>query len=387
MYKRRREKVRERMGCAGIGQLLVVNPMSVYYLTGEMVQPYERFWGLYMNAAGGETLIANRLFCLKENGEVEILWYRDGESASGIILGLLERGKTLGIDRELSAAYLLPVLQGGFSGKKLPEKGGCGECESGRRLPEQFSMAQFPMEMVKIGDACVMDVRAVKEAEEIENMRRSAAITDACAERIPKLLKEGMSEMALSNEIVRIYEESGADAGSYGTPLVAFGANAGDPHHHPGPTALRRDDVVLVDIGCRKNGYCSDLTRTFFFGEASEKMKEIYRIVLKANRTVEQELRAGMRFCDLDHRARQLIEEAGYGEYFTHRLGHSIGLEGHECSDVSAANEERIIPGMTFSIEPGIYLKGIGGVRIEDVVLVTEEGAEVLNRADKELRT
>ena len=160
---------------------------------------------------------------------------------------------------------------------------------------------------------------------------------------------------------------------------MSFGANAGDPHHEPDDTVLKRGDVVLFDIGGRRCNYCSDMTRTFFWGEPDEETAHIYDIVRRANEAAEALIAPGVRMCDLDRVARDVIEDAGYGKYFTHRLGHSIGLQDHEPGDVSLVNEQVVEPGMTFSIEPGIYLPGRTGVRIEDLALVTENGVEILN--------
>ena len=137
--------------------------------------------------------------------------------------------------------------------------------------------------------------------------------------------------------------------------------------------------MVLFDIGGRHRNYCSDMTRTFFWGEPDEETARIYDIVRHANEAAEALIAPGVRMSDLDHAARDVIEDAGYGKYFTHRLGHSIGLQDHEPGDVSLVNEQLVEPGMTFSIEPGIYLPGRTGVRIEDLALVTESGVEILN--------
>ena len=175
-----------------------------------------------------------------------------------------------------------------------------------------------------------------------------------------------------------LYRKHGCEGFSF-PPIVSFGANAGDPHHEPDDTVLKRGDVVLFDIGGRHRNYCSDMTRTFFWGEPDEETTHIYDIVRRANEAAEALIAPGVRMCDLDRAARDVIEDAGYGKYFTHRLGHSIGLQDHEPGDVSLVNEQVVEPGMTFSIEPGIYLPGRTGVRIEDLALVTENGVEILN--------
>ena len=146
---------------------------------------------------------------------------------------------------------------------------------------------------------------------------------------------------------------------------------------------LKEGDCVLFDMGCVKDRYCSDMTRTWFCGQPTEKQAAVHDLVRRANEAAEALIKPGVRLCDLDAAARDLITEAGYGEYFNHRLGHFIGRTDHEKGDVSSANTAVAKPGMIFSIEPGVYLPGEFGVRVEDLVLVTEGGCEVLNHNDK----
>ena len=162
--------------------------------------------------------------------------------------------------------------------------------------------------------------------------------------------------------------------------LVSFGANAADPHHEPDSTAFAKGDMVLFDVGCRHEWYCADMTRTFFTKEPTDLQLKVYNTVRRANEAAEAVVRPGISFAEIDRTARQVIEDAGYGPNFTHRLGHQIGLSVHEPGDVSAANLNAVQPGQVFSIEPGIYIPDTIGVRIEDLVLVTEDGCEVLNQ-------
>ena len=191
-----------------------------------------------------------------------------------------------------------------------------------------------------------------------------------------------MTEREIADQMLGLYRKHGCEGFSF-PPIVSFGANAGDPHHEPDDTVLKRGDVVLFDIGGRRRNYCSDMTRTFFWGEPDEETARIYDIVRRANEAAEALIKPGVRLCELDAAARDLITEAGYGAYFNHRLGHFIGQTDHEKGDVSSANTAVARPGMIFSIEPGVYLPGEFGVRVEDLVLVTETGCEVLNRNDK----
>src|SRR5699024_6771389 len=214
--------------------------------------------------------------------------------------------------------------------------------------------------------------------------RNASHINDMAMEKLQNLLKEGLTEKQMAQRLATIYEELGADGFSF-NPIIAYGKNGADPHAHCGAQNVKEGDCIILDIGCIKDNYCSDMTRTVFYKSAPQKAKEIFNIVLEANKRAIAMVKPGVRFCDIDNVAREYITEKGYGKYFTHRTGHSIGIETHDMGDVSAINTDILKPGMIFSVEPGIYLPGEFGVRIEDLVLVTEDGCEILNKYNKEL--
>ena len=223
-----------------------------------------------------------------------------------------------------------------------------------------------------------------KDEDEQKKMIEASRINDEAMARFRELIHEGVTERQVAQEVCKLYLELGSDGISFG-PIVSFGANAADPHHKPDDTVLKEGDCVLFDVGCKKDGYCSDMTRTFFYKKVTEKQKEVYNTVLKANLAAEAIMKPGARFCDIDAAARNLITEAGYGPNFTHRLGHSIGLEVHEPGDANAININQVQPGRIFSCEPGIYIPGEFGVRIEDLCMITEDGVMLLNHYSKEL--
>jgi Xaa-Pro dipeptidase len=168
--------------------------------------------------------------------------------------------------------------------------------------------------------------------------------------------------------------------------MVCYGEGAADPHHLSSDVKVLAGQSILVDGGRPYQMYESDMTRTVFFGEPSMRDREVYDAVKAANLAAKAVIRPGMRCCDIDRAGRAIIEAAGYGKYFTHRLGHNLGLEGHEPPDIGPLCELPVVPGMCFSVEPGIYLPGEMGVRVEDLVVVTEEGCEVLNTYTRELQ-
>ena len=195
-----------------------------------------------------------------------------------------------------------------------------------------------------LGDFAVTAARTHKDAAEQELMRASSAANDAVMADAIKLVHEGVTEREIADQMLGLYRKHGCEGFSF-PPIVSFGANAGDPHHEPDDTVLKRGDVVLFDIGGRHRNYCSDMTRTFFWGEPDEETARIYDIVRRANEAAEALIAPGVRMCDLDRAARDVIEDAGYGQYFTHRLGHSIGLQDHEPGDVSLVNEQVVRAG------------------------------------------
>lgn len=354
MKQNRADRILEALKEMGLTQMLIVDPMSIYYLTGVYVAPFERFYGLYLRADGKHVYFLNKLFTVPEDVGVEKVWYSDTDPAMEIVAKYLDQESPLGVDKELKAGFLLPLMElkaaKGFVGASL----------------------------------AVDRTRGVKDEEEQEKMRRSSHINDLAMAEFKKLIHEGVTEKEAADQMLKIYLNLGADGFSF-EPLVAFGANAADPHHAPDETVVKPGDAVLFDVGCIKDGYCSDMTRTFYFKEVSDTHRHIYNTVRKANEAAIGKIRPGVPLCELDQTARELIEKQGYGPNFNHRLGHFIGLGEHEYGDVSSANQQKAEPGMIFSIEPGIYLTGDTGVRVEDLVLVKEDGCEVLNHYPKEL--
>lgn len=354
MNGERIEKVLKKMEEQGIYQLLVTDPASVSYLTGHYEEPWERFWALYLNTNGQHKLVSNKLFSLPEVSGVDILWYADGESGIGMLYPYMEHEKPLGVDGVTMAKFLLEMME--------------------RKAASDYTDASEVMKQV----------RACKDSYEQKKMEEASAINDKAMECFRGLIKEGKTEQEIAEQMLGIYRELGADDYSF-APLVGFGGNAACGHHGPDRTVLKKGDCVLFDVGCKKDGFCSDMTRTFFFGESDEESRRVYNTVLKAQLAAEAAVKPGVPLSEIDRTARDIITEAGYGPYFTHRLGHFIGYDVHEAGDVSSTSDIVAKPGMIFSIEPGIYLPDKVGVRIEDLVMVTEDGVKLLNHYPKEL--
>ena len=354
MKETRIQRVLEGMKEAGMGQLLLTDPMAIFYLTGKMLEPHERMYGLYLSVDGNHKIILNDLFPGDDVQGLDIIWYNDTEDSMEKLAKAVDAGAVMGVDKNMAARFLL-------------------------RLMELCPGMKF------VNGSWVIDaVRQIKDEEEAEKMRTVSAINDIVVKKLWEAVGSGKTELELAAYCVQLQKEYGCEDVSF-EPIVAFGPNGADPHHGNDNTIGKRGDSVVLDIGGKKDSYCSDMTRTVFLGEVSDEARKVYEIVLEANKRGIRAAKPGARFCDVDNAARDYIKEMGYGEYFTHRTGHGIGLECHEAGDVSAVNEAILKPGMCFSVEPGVYLPGKFGVRIEDVVMITEDGCEVLNHQDKEL--
>lgn len=233
----------------------------------------------------------------------------------------------------------------------------------------------------------VSALRRLKTEDEIRTIEEALRLSESVLADILPSLKPGVSERETAARIEYEMKMRGAEAEAFDT-IVLFGARSSLPHGRPDESRLAQGDIVLLDFGCRKSGYCSDLTRTQVFGSMPDAwFEEVYELVLTAQRIAIEAARPGMTCRELDGVARNLIAEAGYGEYFGHGLGHGLGIEIHETPRVNPQSEIVLEPGMVMTIEPGVYVPERGGVRIEDVIAVTSAGCTVLSRAPKEMTT
>ncbi len=230
----------------------------------------------------------------------------------------------------------------------------------------------------------VETLRMVKDEEEIENIKKAQNITDRAFEHLLKFIKVGMTEKEVALELEYFMKKQGAEDLSFDT-IVASGKRSSLPHGKASEKVIEKGDFVTIDFGCKVGGYCSDMTRTIVMGKASEKQKEIYNIVLEAQQKAIDNIRAGITSKEADLLARSVIEEKGYGQYFSHSLGHGVGLEVHEAPSLSFKKEEILKEGAIVTVEPGIYIPDFGGVRIEDMVLLKEDGVINLTKSPKYL--
>jgi Xaa-Pro aminopeptidase len=225
----------------------------------------------------------------------------------------------------------------------------------------------------------VEKLRIVKSAEEIEKIRQAVSLNELVFQETYQKLIPGQTEREVAAVIESAMMSKGAEGATFPT-IVAAGPNAAVPHAVPTDRPIKEGETVIIDMGLKLNGYCSDMTRTVVLGKPDKRIKEIIRLTRKAQRAALKTIRAGILAKEADRAARKIIADAGFGKYFGHGLGHGVGLAVHEPPSLNRLRRNKLQPGMVVTVEPGIYLPGWGGVRLENMVVVEEEGCTVLNQ-------
>ena len=257
--------------------------------------------------------------------------------------------------------------------------------EEGKLCHKEYIGLQKELGMeLRPAQEMIAALRSSKSEEEIASMRKAQEISEAALEEVLHIIKPGMTEREVAAELVYRMLRHGSEGNSF-DPIVVTGAKTSMPHGVPGDEVIKAGDFITMDFGSLKDGYCSDMTRTVAVGSASEEMRNVYAVVLEAQLAGIAAARAGVTGREIDGAARQVIENAGYGEYFGHGFGHSLGLDIHEAPNANPRGETPMPDGAVISAEPGIYLPGRFGVRIEDVMVLRPHGAEVITKAPKEL--
>ncbi|HEX6923407.1 MAG TPA: Xaa-Pro peptidase family protein, partial [Bacillales bacterium] len=337
---------------------------NVFYLTNFHCTPHERLLGLAVFPKEEPILICPGMEMQQARNagwDHEIIGYGDAEDPWELIRQAF--GKR-GITQASSAA---------IEKSQLP-------FERAEKLQSIFAGIKLAEAEEKLGE-----LRMAKDEKELKALREAARFADAAVQTGVNAIKEGTTEMEILAEIEYEMKKKGISEMAFST-MVLTGANAASPHGTPGNTPIRKGDLVLFDLGVVVDGYCSDITRTVAFDHVSDEQKKIYNTVLQAQEASLNKGKPGARIGDLDQTARQIISEAGYGEYFPHRIGHGLGIEAHEAPSMSENNNDLLKTGMVYTIEPGIYVPEVAGVRIEDDVYVTEDGYECLTQYPKELQ-
>lgn len=340
--------------------ILIAPSEEMEFIMGHNTHICERFQALIIKRDGSYFYICNLLTV----GEIQDVlgpdipvygWFDGDEFTDTVKLAFEENdliGKTIGVNSTERAFLILQIME------------------------------SVDVKFVN-GKPILEEMRMIKDEEEIANLRMAAHITDESFEELLKFIKPGIKEIDISNKMNEIFKAKGADVGF---TMVCSGPNSSYPHYAGDQRVIQEKDIIILDWGCKYNNMCADMSRTVFVGGISEEEKKIYDIVLKSQLAGEAAAVEGAYIPDIDRASRQIIEEEGYGDYFFTRLGHGIGYSVHEAPDIKASNKRNLEKGMVFSIEPGIYIAGKVGMRIENIVAITENGTEILNQASNEIK-
>jgi Xaa-Pro aminopeptidase len=357
-YQDRLARAAKEAAAANLDALVITPSPDLLYLTGYDAPLLERLTALIARIGDSPILIVPELerpraLASSAGKLVDIVSWQDGEDPFEIVARLLSDGGTVGAADRMWAMHLL-------------------------ELQSAVPSATFVLASVVLNR-----LRVRKDEEEIGLLTRAGRSADESFDRITSEGLSGRPESEVSRRLSELLVETGCESAAFA--IVGSGPNGASPHHDAGERTILPGDAVVLDFGGRVGGYCSDMTRTVSVGEPSPEAKEVHEIVRQAQEAAFKAVRPGVPAQEIDRAARRVIEHAGYGDRFIHRTGHGIGLEEHEHPYIVQGNAEPLEPGMCFSIEPGIYLEGRFGVRIEDIVAVTEEGPMRLNHAPREL--
>lgn len=340
-----------------IEAVIVTSPANFYYFSGIWLDSDERIQAIVISEAQDQaTMVVHEMS--KEEvfpaNHFKKKFWKDGENAIAIIEKLLPHSGIVSIDNLWQSHHLLELMKIAKNVEFTPSTHVLGQ------------------------------LRLIKDKTEIGLLKRSGKVADEVMEQTINFIKPGLRESEVVDEIKRLFAERGVEDLSF-NPIVGAGKHGAIPHHTPGADKIVDGDMIVLDLGGIKNHYCSDITRTIVVGEPTDEMVKVYDIVRRAQEKAFQAVKPGIPLKEIDLVARNVISEAGYGDYFTHRTGHGLGIQVHEEPYVTSVNEQLLEEGMVISIEPGIYLEGQFGVRIEDIVVVTSEGGQRINNVSLDL--
>ncbi len=357
----RHEAVVAALRDAGLASLAIVPGANLQYLLGPTLHLSKRLTVAFFGADGSVRMVVPALEHKRaaEQAILETTFYqwRDHEGYAHALQRCLDDANLTGrIGVEYTAMRVLEL----------------------RAIEERASVT------VEDATDLIAKLRMVKDKDELDAMRRAVTAIETALAVAVAAIRPGVSE----REIAMIWNQAIAETGSEPSfeTSVASGPNSANPHHTPGDRLIERGDLVILDGGARVDGYCSDITRAFGVGELSDEKRAIYDAVLRANRAGVAAVVPGASGADIDAAARGVIEASGYGPQFLHRTGHGLGIEIHESPYIHSGEPAPLVPGATFTVEPGVYVAGVGGVRIEDDVVITAEGGECLTSFPRELQ-
>jgi Xaa-Pro aminopeptidase len=359
VYAHRLRAAADAARAAGLAGLIITPGYDLRYLVGSRAQTFERLTALVIPTDGEPTIVVPRLelASLKDSAVVDlgvaVQDWVDGQDPYDLVVTALGGAASTAVTDSMPALHLLPLAQ---------------------------RLGHLPV----LATDVLRTLRMIKDPAEIETLRRAGAAIDRVHAQVPRFLVPGRTEAEVAADIERAILAEGHSEAAF--IIVGSGPHGADPHHEHSDRVLQAGDIVVVDIGgpCEP-GYNSDCTRTYSLGEPSAEVAQQYSVLQRAQQIAVDAVRPGVTAEQVDAAARDVLAQAGLAEYFVHRTGHGIGLSVHEEPYIVAGNDLPLRPGMAFSVEPGIYFPGKWGARIEDILIVTEDGAESVNHRPHEL--
>lgn len=352
MNSSRIEKLRKKMNEKGIEQIIIGPTSNMFYLTNFIEEQMERPL-LFIVDNDDAYFVVSKIYEEQiSNLGFKVVSYKDGEDPYSKIR--LKEGRTVAVDDQLWSMFLISLLER-FSFRKI-----------------------FPASSI------LKELRMIKDEREVEVMKEGVSIAEKSFLEFLNYVKEGETECRLAKKLENVFYEMGAEGVSF-LPILTSGPNTSMPHLRCTNRKVRKGDVIIADFGIKYKGYSTDTTRVISLGKPSEDILRIHQIVLEAQEKAEKEAKNSMRGMEIDSLARNVITSRGYGEYFIHRTGHGIGIDVHEDPYISQDSNTEIKEYMTFTVEPGIYLPGKFGIRIEDMVIMSKSVAISFNKLDKNI--
>lgn len=350
------ERAKQLLDVNGLDALIATSTANFYYFTETWIDPHERLLAFVIPKVGDPVLIAPALHehDFKDFPVETVLW-RDGADTIALLGQHLPESGILSVDNLWPSSNLISLM---------------------RQRPDLSMVDSAPT---------IAKLRLHKDARERDVLCRAGQATDRVMNALISQLRPGMTELEAAEELRLLWAQEGASAMSF-NPIIGAGKNGASPHHQTSATMIQAGDMLVIDMGGIVDHYCSDITRTIAIGDVSKEARDVYDVVLRAQRVGVDAVRAGISVGSIDKMVRDVIREAGYGDYFVTRTGHGLGIEIHEEPYLYGDNEQMVEAGMVFSIEPGIYLPQKFGIRIEDIVIATETGCENLYGITKELQ-